>query len=375
MAPRPRVLLTMLGWAGGLSGGDRHLLEVAARWSERVELAILAPPEAQQVVRSFLGEVRIHELGAAGSRQAALGPLLALEYVKRATAVSITELPASDVVVAGSHFTPDAAALRALVRRGAIGAGYVYHLVSERRGFGPRTLWSKSDELMGLRLLRRWAGVVFVSNDPTARELERRGFRPTRTAVGIDVASFPRAQLEGPPQAAFIGRMSRTKGVTDAVRALSIVRQAEAAARLVMIGAGPERAGAEELAQKLGLGDAIEWRGFVSEEEKRRVLSESRLVLAPSYEEGWGIAVCEALASGVPVVAYRLPVLDELFDGAYLGANPGDVAGLARLAMLVLTDDGVAQQLAQRGLAIAARYDVGRVAETELEVILSSVGR
>jgi glycosyltransferase involved in cell wall biosynthesis len=84
--------------------------------------------------------------------------------------------------------------------------------------------------------------------------------------------------------------------------------------------------------------------------------------------------VCEALGSGVPVVAYRLPVLDELFGSTYLGAPPGDVAGLADLAVQVLTDDSLAATLSSSGRETAQQYDVGRVADQELESILSACG-
>ena len=60
---RPRFLLTFLGWAGGLSGGDRHLLEMAARWRSHVDVTVLAPPEAAPTVRTFLGDVELAPLG------------------------------------------------------------------------------------------------------------------------------------------------------------------------------------------------------------------------------------------------------------------------------------------------------------------------
>jgi glycosyltransferase involved in cell wall biosynthesis len=137
-----------------------------------------------------------------------------------------------------------------------------------------------------------------------------------------------------------------------------------------MVGTGPERAPATALAERIGIADAVEWRGFVSENEKRRILAQSRVLLAPSYEEGWGIAVCEALASGVPVVAYRHPVLDDVFGDAYLAASPGDVERLTELAVRVLTDSRYADERSQAGRVRAERYDVGRVAELELEAIL-----
>jgi glycosyltransferase involved in cell wall biosynthesis len=367
---RPRFVLTFLAWSSGLSGGDRHLLEVGARWREHVDVEVLAPPRADVPIREILGDVRIHELGSARA-EASAGTLLALEYLRRAVAVAVRRLPAFDVAVAASHFVPDAAAVASFARRGALGVSYVYHLVAGRRSLAPRTLWSKGDERVGLALLSRFAGVVFVSNSATATSLTARGVDPVHTAVGIDVASFPRvASATLPPRGAFVARMARTKGVADAVRAWARVRESVPEAQLVMVGTGPERTAGIELAAQLGLGESVEWPGFVSEAEKRRILGESRVLVAPSYEEGWGISVCEALASGIPVVAYRHPVLDELFESAYLGASPGDVDALAALAVQVLTNASLAQTLSRRGRQTAETYDVGRVAEQELGTIL-----
>ncbi len=75
--------------------------------------------------------------------------------------------------------------------------------------------------------------------------------------------------------------MVRTKGVTDAIHAWAYVRRSLADAKLLMLGSGPQRERASALAESLGVSDAIEWRRFVSEEEKRRILSKSRLSLAP----------------------------------------------------------------------------------------------
>ena len=371
-AAKPRFLLTFLAWTSGLSGGDRHLLEVAGRWREHVEVAVIAPPQAFETIRSFLGDVAAHELGSAAAGHAALGPRLALEYVRRAVEASVRDLPTADVVVAASHFTPDAAGLARLVRRRTLGVAYVYHLIGGRSGLSPRTVWSKGDERLGLAVLRRFAGVVFVSNTPTSAALANRGFEPVHTALGLNLSALRQGSPESlPPHAAFVARMARTKGVTDAIKAWSLVLQAVPDARLRMVGTGPEREPAVAFAERLGISHSIEWCGFVAEPEKIRILRDSRLLLAPSYEEGWGMSVGEALASGVPVAAYRLPVLDELFGSAYLGATPGDVTRLAALAVRALTDDSFAAAHSRLGRQAAEQYDVDLVAEQELEVILS----
>jgi glycosyltransferase involved in cell wall biosynthesis len=344
---------------------------MAQCWREHVDLTILAPPGAAATFSPLLPDVESQELGASGSWTAAAGPALALEYVRRAVAVSRRELPRVDVAVAASHFLPDAAAVASLARRGAAGVAYVYHLIEQRRDIRPRTLWSKTDERIALGLLKRGADVLFVSNTHTAARLAQQGFAPVRTAVGIDVESFAQSDPSTAQQrAAFIGRMAHVKGVREAIQTWARVVRTVPGARLVMVGSGPERERARALAQQLGVSASIEWPGFVSEEEKRAILQRSRLFLAPSREEGWGIAVAEALASGVPVVAYRLPVLDELFGRAYVGVPVGDVEALAARTVDVLTDDALATDLSRKGRETVERYDVARVAEQELEQIL-----
>src|SRR2546423_15714685 len=130
MSSSPSFLLPFLAWSGGLSGADRHVLEMAARWREHVDVAVVAPPQALATLRSFLGDVPAHVLGVAGPR-IGTGPMLALEYVRRALAATVRRLPRADVVVAASHFTPDAAGLAAGVCGGAAGGSLRFHPVPE----------------------------------------------------------------------------------------------------------------------------------------------------------------------------------------------------------------------------------------------------
>jgi glycosyltransferase involved in cell wall biosynthesis len=359
-------LLTFLAWASsGVSGGDRHLLDVASRWREHVDIRVLAPPQAFPTIESLLGSVPMYPLG----RARAGGARLALEYLRRAWSASTGGVPAADVVATASHFMPDAFALAAAVRRGSYGAAYVYHLMAERHRLDARTAWSKTDERVALSVLRRYAGVIFVSNRSTADSLARRGFHPVHTNVGIEVDGYS-STLHRRRQGLFLARMVDSKGVEDAVRAWAHVVRAVPEATLVMAGEGPRREPAAALAGRLDLGQAVEWRGFVSEQEKKRLLAESSVLVAPSYEEGFGLSVCEALASGLCVVAYELPTLRTLFGDAYLGARVGDVAELAHLCTRVLEEDGLASELASRGRKTAERYDINVIAERELDEIL-----
>jgi glycosyltransferase involved in cell wall biosynthesis len=365
---RPRFLLTFLAHAARLSGGDRHLLEMAARWRDHVDVGVVAPPRARETVKDFLGNVEMYELG---SSPPGAGARLALEYVRRSFLALARRLPRADVALASSHFTPDAAALASLARNGALGVGYVYHVVSDRQQTAPRTLWSRNDERVGLSILRKYAGLVFVSNNATAASLSKRGFAPIRTDVGIDLKFFHSSERTRlPNRGLFVGRMVASKGARDAVETWAYVSAAIPGAKLIMAGEGPERSRAIALARNLGIASAIDFVGFISEEEKRRLLQECSVFLMPSREEGWGIAVCEALASRIPVVAYRLPVLDELFPSSYLAAARSDTSALADVTVRVLADASFAAPIVQKGVETVSRYDVARVATNELEIIL-----
>jgi glycosyltransferase involved in cell wall biosynthesis len=365
---RPRFVLIFLAYAAKLSGGDRHLLEMAARWREHVDVSVVAPPRALPTVSGFLGDVHVHQLGSSPP----IGPRLAFEYFRRSVVVLTRPLPRADVALAASHFTPDAAALASLSRRGALGVGYVYHLLAARAKSDARTLWSKNDERIGLAILKRYADLLFVSNDGTGAVLSERGFHPVKTEVGIDLERFTgdEDRVRSPNRGLFIGRLVDSKGVRDAIQAWAQVQAAIPDAKLIMVGEGPQQDIGKALACRLGLASAVDFVGFVSEEEKRRLLLESSVLLAPSYEEGWGIAVGEALASRIPVVAYQLPVLDELFPSSYFAAPVGDHAKVADIAVRVLTDPSFAGSVVQTAAETVSRYDLDHVAADELETIL-----
>jgi glycosyltransferase involved in cell wall biosynthesis len=368
---RPRFLLILLAYAAKLSGGDRHLLEMAARWRGDVDVSVVAPPRALETVGDFLVDVDVHQLGSSPP----IGPRLAIEYVRRSLMAVTQSLPRADVALAASHFTPDASALASLARRGALGVGYVYHLVATRTTKDARTLWSRADERIGLAILKRYAGLVFVPNHATGDALSRRGFYTAQTDVGIDLKSLSRSDgaRRQPNRGLFVGRLVESKGVRDAIRVWARVHAVIPDAKLVVAGEGPERDVAEALARELGIDSAVEFLGFIPEDDKRRLLRESGVFLAPSYEEGWGIAVGEALASSTPVVAYRLQVLDELFPSSYIAAPRGDQAALADAAIRVLRDVSFAAQVVRNGAETVARYDIERVATSELETILRAL--
>ncbi len=98
----------------------------------------------------------------------------------------------------------------------------------------------------------------------------------------------------------FVGRVVRTKGVRDAVRALSLLPPG--AATFDVVGDGYDRVECENLARELGVDDTVRFHGHVPHAEVQKFYESADVFLFPSYREAGGIVVVEAMSHGLPVI-------------------------------------------------------------------------
>jgi glycosyltransferase involved in cell wall biosynthesis len=128
------------------------------------------------------------------------------------------------------------------------------------------------------------------------------------------------------------------------------------AAQLVIAGQGDDRPRLERVARRLGLGDAVRFAGFVSEEEKRGLLRAATATVLPSAKEGWGIANVEAAACGTPALAADRPGLKESVrhgETGYLVPH-GDATALADRMRDLVADPALVARLGANARAFAA---------------------
>lgn len=346
-----------------------HILTSARRWQRSADVGVVCPAGAVPLVREFLPHAPVSTFRAWAPTASA--PLMAAEYLRRLLPAARAARRAGpvDIAIAASHFVPDAAAVTAARARRRV--AFVYHLSRlQGRSPGLRTTLALAGEDLGVSWLRRAVHLAFVSNDLTITDpREWRGVARTDVGIALDEAPVPRP---GQPEyaAAFVGRLVPTKGIPDLIRAFAAVHAACPSARLAVVGTGPEAGPGRDLAHALGIGHAIDWLGFVDEHEKMRVLAASQVLMVPSYEEGWGIAICEALSVGTPVACYGLPVYEGIFPEGLRTVARGDWQALAHATSELLGHPDDARALALRGQEFVQRYDVQRIADRELQVLL-----
>ena len=187
---------------------------------------------------------------------------------------------------------------------------------------------------------------------PSAVDLDR--FRP-----GLD-ASRIRADLhlEGKRVLVFTGRLVPHKGVDVILQALT---QLPHDVVLVVIGAGPRLPSLVGLARRLGVSDRVRFCPAVSDEELPRFLALGDVFVFPSQNrlEGFGLAVAEAMAVGLPVVVADMPGVREVIEPGREGllAEPLMANDLAEKVRRVLDDPALAKQMGRAGRERAeARY-------------------
>jgi glycosyltransferase involved in cell wall biosynthesis len=108
--------------------------------------------------------------------------------------------------------------------------------------------------------------------------------------------------------------------------------------------------------------------GHLRVEELGALYRNALAVVQPSLEEGFGLPVVEAMASGTPVICSKIPALVEVAGSAAISVDPRDAGSIAAAMQRVSADAALRRSLTEEGLARAHVFTWERCAERTLEV-------
>jgi len=110
------------------------------------------------------------------------------------------------------------------------------------------------------------------------------------------------------------------------------------------------------------------------ENEKYRILKQSKIFVFPSYLESFGQAMCEAMACKLPVVAYELPTYKEWYGNTMYTVPLGDVSSLEDATLSLLKDKKLREEIGNKGMKVVKKYSWQKVARYEWEIISRNLG-
>lgn len=233
------------------------------------------------------------------------------------------------------------------------------------------------------RMYRRAA--FHAISESTRNDLVSRGVARERIAViypGVDAAWYhpdPATRRAERPTFLYVGRLKRYKGLEIVLRALVAARVERADLALEIVGQGDDRPRLEQLAHSLGVADAVRFLGFVSDEEKRRLMRRAWAVVLTSTKEGWGMSNVEAAACGTPALASDNSALRESVRHGETGflVPHGDIAALARRMLDLAADSQLVARLGRGARAFAQGFSWDKAAqatEAHLESVVAQGG-
>jgi glycosyltransferase involved in cell wall biosynthesis len=241
------------------------------------------------------------------------------------------------------------------------------------------------------RLARLTKAIVHVS-ESQALEAAALGLAPassSRVIVnGIDAARVvasarPRAEtrraLDLDQEALVVGTVARfdpVKKLDVLLRAFALVSAARPAARLVIVGDGPERSRLSALAASLHIEDRVRFPGFVA--EASRLLSALDLHASASGKEGLPLGILEAMACGLPVVATRVPGHVDVVEHGVTGllVAPDDHRALGQAMLDLLAEPRRRAEMGAAGRRrVEERFSASRMAAETADLYRATVDR
>ena len=163
------------------------------------------------------------------------------------------------------------------------------------------------------------------------------------------------------PYLFYVGAVEERKGVFDLLEAFKIIKLRYKDLQLIFAG-GMSKKNSVLYEGKFDEKD-VKYLGYISDEEKRALLSDAEAFVFPSRYEGFGLPVLEAMSCRCPVITCNVSSIPEVGGDSVEYVNPGDVEGLVFAIESLLDDRKKREELGKKGLARARLFTWDRCAE------------
>ncbi len=187
--------------------------------------------------------------------------------------------------------------------------------------------------------------------------------------LGVD-KNFRQMQIQKKKQILYVGSMNERKNFVGIIKAFKLLDKSDY--QLVIIGnfyANFDLSeDAKEVLQSALESEKISFKSNVTNEELIRLYNESELFVFPSFYEGFGLPVLEAMACGTPIITSNLSSLPEVGGDAALYCDPYDVGDIKEKMEMVLNNKELQKEMIEKGLARVKQFSWEKAAKEHLKI-------
>lgn len=232
------------------------------------------------------------------------------------------------------------------------------------------------------RLARQIVTLTHSAAADIARVFRLPASRISVVYPGIDETFFDIPTPGGEPQDRYgldryilsVGEITPQKNLEGLIRAFEMLDTRDVTLALAGRSHGSYReARLEPLVRELGLGERVQFLGVTPQRTLPSLYAGAAAFALPSFSEGFGLPVIEAMAAGTPVAASNCSSIPEISGDAALLIDPHDPRQLAAALDRLLTDGPLRESLVRRGRENASRFRWDRTAEAMIRVYEAAV--
>ncbi len=222
----------------------------------------------------------------------------------------------------------------------------------------------------------RWPVELIARVDEAPAAVFRRTVNPTATRAVLARHALP----ANVPLVLYVGALSPHKNLATLLRAVAAL-PADAGWHLALVGEYRSDSALgcygeiAALRSALALTERVTLTGFVPDDDLAVLYHAATMLVLPSFDEGFGLPVLEAMACGLPVVVSARGSLPELVGDAGLTFDPTDRSALTRTIARVLDDADLRRELGTRGSARAAAFSWKQSARQMMTVLEETAAR
>jgi glycogen(starch) synthase len=230
--------------------------------------------------------------------------------------------------------------------------------------------------------------VVTISNYSFEKIQKYYGIEQSKVRIvpnGVDIEKFKPMEtkkvrqqfgLGNEPCVLFVGSLIPRKGLPFLIEAAKKVVRAQADTKFLIVGDGPLRNQLYDSLKTANLSDNFRFLGNLKDNVLPAIYNCADIFILPSIQEGQGIVLLEAQASGKPVVAFDIGGVNEALQNKETGllVNQGDVDALADASLKLLTDKALREKMGSNGRKfVSENYTWDICAQKMLKVYLEAL--